>query len=50
MKIIPEHSTSLVHPESRFRLRIDTGACCFFILGMFLCAMIFHSFGLIPTI
>ena len=48
MKIIPEHSTSLIQPEAGFRLRIDTGACCFFILGMFLGAVIFHQIGLLP--
>ncbi|TCM67301.1 hypothetical protein EC844_10973 [Acinetobacter calcoaceticus] len=49
MKIIPEQSTSLINQDSSFRLRIDTGACCFFVLGMFLAAMIFHYLGLFPT-
>lgn len=46
MKIIPEHSTSLIHQENGFRIRLDAGACCFFVLGMFLCAVIFHQISL----
>lgn len=49
MKIIPEQSTSLINQESNFRLSLDKGAFCFFILGMFLAAMIFHYLGLFPT-
>lgn len=49
MKIIPEQSTSLMtHSSPRFR--VDTGAYCFFILGMFLSAMILHLAGVFPTI
>ena len=49
MKIIPEQSTSLItHSSPRFR--VDAGAYCFFILGMFLSAIIFHLVGVFPTI
>ncbi|NHB57887.1 hypothetical protein [Acinetobacter shaoyimingii] len=48
MKIIPEQSTSLMtHSSPRFR--VDTWACCFFILGMFLSAVILHLVGIFPT-
>ncbi len=48
MKIIPEQSTSLIsHSSPRFR--VDTGAFCFFVLGMFLSAMILHMTGILPT-
>ena len=48
MKIIPEQPTSLMsHTTPRFRL--DAGACCFFVLGMFLSAMILHLTGIIPS-
>ena len=46
MKIIPEQTTSLIQSDSP-RLRVDTGAFCFFVLGMFLAAMLVHQFGLI---
>jgi len=49
MKIIPEQITSLIHQDSSYRLRIDKVACCFFVLGMFLAAMIIHFLGLFPT-
>lgn len=48
MKIIPEQSTSLIN-HTRPRIRIDTGAYCFFVLGMFLSAMILHLLGVFPT-
>ncbi|WP_171254801.1 hypothetical protein [Acinetobacter sp. TGL-Y2] len=48
MKMIPEQSTSLMNPP-RPRLRVDAGAYCFFILGMFLSAMILHLMGIFPT-
>ncbi|MCJ9368396.1 hypothetical protein, partial [Acinetobacter baumannii] len=38
MKIIPEQTTSLIQ-TSNPRIRVDTGAFCFFVLGMFLAAM-----------
>lgn len=47
MKIIPEQTTSLITSSPRFR--VDTGAYCFFILGMFLSAMILHLTGIIPS-
>ncbi len=50
MKIIPEQSISLIHENSGFRLRLDKGACCFFVLGMFLAAMMIHLLGLFPTV
>lgn len=50
MKIIPEQSTNLIHENSGFRLYLDKGAICFFILGMFLAAMIFHYLGLFPVV
>ncbi|WP_171263322.1 hypothetical protein [Acinetobacter sp. ANC 4648] len=49
MKIIPEQSTSLIHQDRSFRFSLDKGALCFFILGIFLAAMIFHYLGLFPT-
>ncbi len=49
MKTIPEQSTTLIHEDRAFRLRLDKGAFCFFILGMFLSAMIFHSIGIFPA-
>ncbi len=50
MKIIPEQSTSLINEDRGFRLRLDKGAFCFFFLGMFLTAMIFHYLGIFPTV
>lgn len=47
MKIIPEQSTGLME-QARPRLRLDKGAYCFFVLGMFLTAFILHGFGLLP--
>lgn len=38
MKIIPEQTTSLIQ-TSNPRIRVDTGAFCFFVLGMFLAAI-----------
>lgn len=49
MKIIPEQSTSLISENSGFRLRLDKGACCFFVLGMFLAAIIIHILGIFPS-
>lgn len=49
MKIIPEQSTSVM-THSTPRIRVDTGAYCFFILGMFLSAMILHLIGVFPSI
>ncbi len=48
MKIIPEQSTHLIQHHSGFRLPWDKGACCFFILGIFLAAIIFHLLGIFP--
>ena len=48
MKIIPEQSTGLIE-HSRPRIRFDKGAYCFFFLGMFLAAFIFHSTNILPT-
>lgn len=48
MKMIPEQTTSLITP-SRPRLRVDVGAYCFFILGMFLSAIILHLMGILHT-
>ena len=49
MKIIPEQTTSLITHSSP-RIRVDTGAYCFFILGMFLCAVILHLIGVFPPL
>lgn len=49
MKIIPEQSTHLIQQNSGFRLPWDKGACCFFVLGIFLAAIIFHIFGIFPA-
>ncbi|HBM7893644.1 TPA: hypothetical protein L0H18_002909 [Acinetobacter baumannii] len=48
MKIIPEQTTSLIQ-TSNPRIRVDTGAFCFFVLGMFLAAMMIHQFGFMPS-
>ncbi|SPL70506.1 hypothetical protein [Acinetobacter stercoris] len=48
MKIIPEQSTSLINTNTRPYLKLDKGAICFFILGMFLAAVIIHKFGIFP--
>lgn len=50
MKIIPEQPTSLINQVSDFRLRLDKGACCFFVLGMFLAGLFIHMIGLFPTV
>lgn len=50
MKIIPEQSTSLIHENSGFLLRLDKGAYCFFVLGMFLAAIIIHLLGIFPSV
>ncbi|MFW1858736.1 hypothetical protein [Acinetobacter defluvii] len=50
MKITPEQPTHLIQQHSTFRLPWDKGACCFFILGIFLAAMIFHLLGIFPTV
>lgn len=47
MKIIPEQSTNLINSQ-QFHVRLDKGACCFFILGMFLAAMMIHFLGIFP--
>lgn len=47
MKIIPEQTTSLIQSSS-LRVKVDTGAFCFFVLGMFLAAIFIHQFGLVP--
>ena len=49
MKIIPEHSTSLIQQDRRYPMRVDKAACCLFVLSMFLSAMIIHFLGLFPT-
>jgi hypothetical protein len=46
MKIIPEQTTTSVIPSSDETLKLDVGAFCFFLLGMFLAALIFHQIGL----
>lgn len=49
MKIMPEQPTSPIIHHSTPRVRIDLGAYCFFILGMFICAMILHLSGILPS-
>lgn len=49
MKIIPKQPTSLINHEHSFSFSLDRAAVCFFILGMFLAAMIFHYLGFFPT-
>ena len=49
MKIIPEQPTSLINQVSGFHLRLDKGASCFFVLGMFIDAMMIHILGIFPT-
>ncbi len=46
MKIIPEQTTTSLIPSSDQGLKLDVGASCFFLLGMFLAALIFHQIGL----
>ena len=48
MKIIPEQQSSLI-TQSTPRFKVDAGAFCFFILGMFLSAMVLHLSGIIPN-
>ncbi|MEC8568210.1 MAG: hypothetical protein VXY56_08000, partial [Pseudomonadota bacterium] len=46
IKIIPQKTTtSLIHSSDQ-GLKLDVGAFCFFLLGMFLAAIIFHQIGL----
>lgn len=45
MKIIPEQSTSLIHSDHH-RIKVDTGALCFFLLGMFLAALLVRHLSL----
>lgn len=49
MKIIPEQSTSLIQQDSSLSTRLNKVACGFFLLGMFIAAMIFHYLGIFPT-
>jgi len=44
MKMIPEQTTSLIQSNDQ-GLKLDVGALCFFMLGMFLSAMIIHQLG-----
>ena len=46
MKIIPEQTTTSLIPSSAQGLKLDIGAFCFFLLGMFLAALIFHQIGI----
>ncbi len=47
MKTIPEQNTNnLIQPRLQ-RIKFDSGAICFFALGMFLAAMTIHEFGLL---
>ena len=46
MKIIPEQTTTNLIHSSDQEFKLDTGAMCFFLLGMFLAALIFHQIGL----
>ncbi|ESK57305.1 MULTISPECIES: hypothetical protein [Acinetobacter] len=46
MKIIPEQTTTSLLHASDHGLKLDVGAFCFFLLGMFLAALIFHHIGL----
>lgn len=48
MKMIPEQSISLINTNTRPWIKLDKGAVCFFILGMFLAAMIIHMLGVFP--
>ena len=50
MKITSEQTTDLIHSPRAFVLRIDRGGFCFFILGMFLTAMIFNYLGIFPSL
>lgn len=45
MKIIPEQTTRLIE-HSPARIKIDTGAFCFFLLGMFIAAILIHQLGI----
>ncbi len=50
MKTTSEQTTDLINASRTFTLRIDRGAFCFFILGMFLTAMIFNSLGIFSSL
>lgn len=47
MKIIREEQSYRLVEFSGQRIKLDKGAICFFVLGMFLAAMIFYSFHLL---
>lgn len=45
MKTIPEQTSNhLVHSDQH-NLKLDVGAVCFFLLGMFLAALMVHMIG-----
>ena len=46
MKIIPEQTTTSLIQANDQGLKLDVGACAFFLLGMFLAAILFHQTGL----
>jgi len=49
MKIIREQQSYSLIQFSGQRIKLDKGAFCFFVLGMFLTAMIFYHFGLLAA-
>lgn len=49
MKIIPEQTTTRIVEHSGLRIKVDMGALCFFLLGMFISAIIIHQLGIINS-
>lgn len=47
MKIIPEQTTTRIVEHSGLRIKVDMGALCFFLLGMFISAIIIHQLSII---
>ncbi|MEB3766244.1 hypothetical protein [Acinetobacter sp. MD2] len=44
MKITPQQTSSMIQQHSQPRLKLDFGALCFFMLGMFLVGLMIHRF------
>ncbi|MBF7682056.1 hypothetical protein I2F27_01715 [Acinetobacter sp. B5B] len=42
MKMMPEQMTTLTEQRAQTKLKIDAGAICFFLLGVFLIAFLLH--------
>ncbi|WP_343596600.1 hypothetical protein [Acinetobacter sp.] len=42
MKITQEQTSTMIQQHSQPRIKLDFGAMCFFMLGMFLVALLIH--------